>query len=608
MINATDATPAVPPLAAANAAAAAATAAGPTWFGHPRQLARLFSTEAMERFGFYGLRTLLALYLVMHFQYAGAASGRLVGGYLALVFLTPFFGGLLADRVLGHKRSVKFGAIVMMFGYFALCFGGDPAKPYAMIDGVRHDITVAHQGKSVSQYVVERGAKLKIRGNDDGSVSLLAADGHEARHLAAENFKPDATRNGFYTTLALAALALVSVGNGFFKPNISTIVGQLYAKGDRRRDAGYGIFYMGINLGSTFSTLLCPILALGIGSWPGVGWGAGFGLAAVGMGIAWGLIQFSDRQLAGYGEPPPGVKPAHVWLTYAGTLAVVPLVFFLLQDVLLLPGGEGSAGLVGYLAALPLLGKLLGLCFVLGVPAVLAYAWTKGTRAEAEMMTAAVILIIFNTVFWSLFEQAASSLTLFAQQNTSMSVFGLFDVNAGVFQFFNPFFIVTLTPVFAALWRRLHAAGAEPPIAAKFALGLIGAGAGFLLLVLSAHFPDAAWKVSLWWLVGLYFIHTVAELCISPVGLSMVSKLAMPQIVALMFGLYFVSIAVAEFVAGALSALASVKTVGGEVTNPELSLATFAASFWHVGLFAIAAGVVLLVLAWPMKRLMHGVT
>jgi len=578
-----------------------------TWFGHPRQLARLFSTEAMERFGFYGMRALLALYLVLHFQYSGASAGALVGGYLALVYLTPFVGGMLADRVLGYKRAVKFGALVMSAGYLLLCFGGAPAKPFATIEGQRYDIQVEHHGKDVAQYVIDHGQWLKIHGEDDGSVTLQAADGHTVRHIAAAAFQPDATRSPFYAQLALVSLALISIGNGFFKPNISTIVGALYAADDPRRDAGYAIFYMGINLGSLFSQIICPLLAVGMGSWAGLGWGAGFGLAAVGMLVAFALIHFSGAALRGFGEVREGVAASRVWLTYAGTLAAVPLVWWLLNDVLAAPANDGQGGVWAYLGGLPLLGKLLGLSFVVAVPAVLGWAWRKGTRMQAEMMTAAVILILFNTVFFALFEQAASSLTLFAQQNTDMSVFGLFEISAGQTQFFNAIFIVMLTPLFNWCWRALRKSGVEPSIAAKFALGLAGAGAGFLFLVWGAHFPDTQWRVGLWWLVGLYFIHTIAELCISPVGLSMISKLAMPRVVGLMFGLYFLSIAVAEYVAGAVSALASTKTVGGEVANPQLSLATYVASFWHVGWFAVGAGALLLVLARPMRRLMHGV-
>ena len=273
-----------------------------TWFGHPRQLARLFTTEAMERFGYYGMRALLTLYLADHFLFSDTTTTGLYGGFTALVYLTPLIGGLMADRFLGAKRSVKFGAILMSLGYLTLCFGGQPAKPFALIDGQRTAITATGTGEARQQFIADParngGGQLLIKGNDDKSVSLLRADGSEARRIAAGGFKPDGERSPVSVFLLLIGLALVVIGNGFFKPNISTIVGSLYAQGDRRRDAGFTVFYMGINLGSLFSQIFCPLLAVGMGSWGGLGWWAGFGLAACGMFISWLLFQFDGGSTA----------------------------------------------------------------------------------------------------------------------------------------------------------------------------------------------------------------------------------------------------------------------------------------------------------------------
>src|SRR6185369_4664022 len=262
-----------------------------TWFGHPRQLARLFTTEMWERFGYYGMRALLTLYLTKHFLFSDQQATGLYGGYTALVYLTPLVGGLLADQFLGSKRAVKFGAIVMAIGYFTLAFGGSPAKPFATIDGQRYEVVVDNfvdrptSDPNEARYIVDQGKKLQIRGNEDGSVSLLD-NGQEARHLAKGAMIPGADRDPFTLAIMLVALSLISVGNGFFKPNISTIVGTLYDKGDRRRDAGFTIFYMGINLGSILGQLFCPILA------DAFGWWAGLSLAGVGMLISYALFQF----------------------------------------------------------------------------------------------------------------------------------------------------------------------------------------------------------------------------------------------------------------------------------------------------------------------------
>ena len=219
----------------------------------------------------------------------------------------------------------------------------------------------------------------------------------------------------------------------------------------------------------------------------------------------------------------------------------------------------------------------------------------------------AIVLIVFNVVFWTLFEQAGSSLTLFADRNTDLSVFGLFKLSAGQTQFFNAFFIVALAPVFSALWLALAKRGIEPGIPVKFGIALIGVGAGFLFLVLGTKYVGPEFKVGIWWLAGLYFIHSAAELCISPVGLSMITKLSIARIVGMMMGVWFLSISCAQYVAGVVAQVASVETVGGQVTNLKVSLDTYAGVFQTIGLVAAGIGLVLLVISPLLKRLMHGV-
>lgn len=577
------------------------------WFGHPRQLARLFTTEMWERFGFYGMRALLTLYLTKHFLFSDTTTNGLYGGFAALVYLTPLVGGLIADRILGSKRSVKYGAIMMSLGYFVLCFGGETARPHADIAGHRYDVIAENTVDRPTstglekRYIVDQGQKLLIKGNADGSVALLAPDGQVARTVAGKDFVTGGTRSSTFVLLILIGLSLVAVGNGFFKPNLATVVGELYAPGDRRRDAGFTIFYMGINLGSLFSQLLCPFLA------DAVGWWAGFLLAAIGMAVAWMLIQFDGGRLAGYGEPPATPAARKAPLVYIGGIVAVGAVLLLFQNLLDAKPVEAGSSLLAYVLALPLLGKILFASFLVGVPVILVYAWRTGNRAEFEMMVAAMILTTFNTVFWTLFEQAGSSLTLFADRNTDLSIFGLFSISAGQTQFFNALFIVALAPLLTILWGKLAARGLEPSIPVKFGVALAGVGAGFLFLVWGAQFAGDDFKVSIWWLVGLYLIHSLAELCISPVGMSMITKLSLARIVGLMMGVWYLSIAMAQYVAGIVAQVASVQTVGGEVTNLKLSLDTYTGVFTVIGWIAVGIGVVLLALAPVLRRLMHGV-
>jgi POT family proton-dependent oligopeptide transporter len=574
---------------------------GETWFGHPRQLARMFTTEMWERFGFYGMRALLALYLTKHFLFSDSTTNGLYGGFTALVYLTPLIGGLMADRYLGSKKSIKFGAILMSLGYFTLCFGGETAKPYVTIDSQRYEVKVEQAAGVDQQYLIDGAVKLAIKGNEDGSVALVAPDGSTARTIAKGSFKAGAERSNFYTMLMLMALSMVVVGNGFFKPNISAIVGTLYEQGDRRRDAGFTIFYMGINLGSLFSQLLCPLLATT------VGWWAGFGLAALGMMFSWSLIQFDGGKLAGYGEPPEQAGPDRSMLIYVLAILAVPLMWFLFTNVMNAPPPEAGAGIVGYLLGLPIMGKVLFFTFLISVIGIPIWSARVGTRAEFQMMVAAIVLIVFNVVFWTLFEQAGSSLTLFADRNTDLSVFGWFSISAGQTQFFNAFFIVTLAPLFSMLWNALGRRGIEPTTPIKFGVALMGVGLGFLALVWGTHYAGADFKVTLWWLALLYLIHSMAELCISPVGLSMITKLSIARIVGMMMGLWFLSISCAQYVAGVVAQVASVETVGGQVTNLKVSLDTYVGVFWTIGLISMGIGVVLLVVSPIIRKWMHGV-
>ena len=649
--------------------------AGNGWFGHPAQLKRLFTTEMWERFGYYGMRAILTLYLANYFLFSDTTTAGLYGGFTALVYLTPLVGGLIADNYLGSKRSVKFGAIMMSLGYFILCFSGtgDAAKPFTIIDGQKYEISVQGKGEDTIKSVVLGGQTLTIKGNEDKSVSLVAADGAEARRFEEGTFKSDGERSPFFVLMLLLGLSTVTIGNGFFKPNISTIVGSLYADGDRRRDAGFTIFYMGINLGSLISQFFCPILAQAVGFW------AGFGLAAIGMACSWLLFQFDGGRLKGYGERPASADAGKDWYIYGGALATIPLFWFLFSNLMNYVKPAAGTGIIGYVLGLPIMGKALFLTFLFGVPIILIWSWFKGSRKEFQMMVAAMVLIVFNVVFWTLFEQAGSSLTLFAERNTVLEIgwtaplfamfrefafsyylvaaalaFGLawlafwFFANgenaetrrtmgmgfsvvgllsfaglvyiraglieqpvylmpAGQTQIFNALFIVLLAPVFSGIWGALAKRGLEPSIPVKFAIALMGVGAGFLFLVWGASFADSGFKVGMAWLAGLYLIHSIAELCISPVGLSMITKLSIARIVGMMMGVWFLSISVAQYFAGMVAQVASVETVGGQVTNLKVSLDTYVGVFTTIGEVSIGIGVLLLIFSFPLKYLMHGV-
>ncbi len=578
-----------------------------TWFGHPRQLARLFTTEMWERFGYYGMRAILALYLAQHFLFRDEVANGLYGAFTSLVYLTPLFGGLLADRYLGYKPAVKLGAILMALGYLGLCFSGEKARPKMMLEERVFEARVERDGETVSQTVIMDDITYRVDGRADGSVALIPNDGSGGpeRVLAKGTFRFDGERNMFWVHVMFLSLAAVIVGNGFFKPNISTIVGSLYAPGDRRRDAGFTIFYMGINLGSLISQFLCPLLA------DRYGWWAGFALAAVGMLAAWALFQFDGGRLAGYGEPPAAARDRK-FLIYFGALLVIPLIWFLLHNTMHSAEAAAAAvkegtGVVGYLRNLPVLGQILFAVFLVAVIGIPIWSLMVGTREEAEKMIVAVILIVFSVVFWTLFEQAGSSLTFFADRNTNRNI-GSYVMPAGQAQIFNPLFIVLLAPVFSWLWIWLAKRNLEPSIPVKFAMALVLVGVGFLTLVYGARFANESFRVGLIWLALAYFFHSVGELCLSPVGLSMITKLSMVRVVGLMMGLWFLSSSMAQYVGGVVAQLASVEAIGGEVTNPELALTTYVRVFQTIGIWAIGIGLGLFLISPLLKRMMHGVT
>ena len=584
---------------------AGSAAADKGWFGHPKQLAILFTSEMWERFGYYGMRALLILYLVEHFVFADNVANGLYGAFTSLVYLTPLIGGLIADQYFGSKKAVKFGAILMSAGYLLLAFsGGENAKPYVTIDDTRYEIAIDKDGDDAGQYVIAGENRYRISGNDDGSIALEGATGVDVPATVAKGaFKFDAERNDLNVILLFMSLGLIIVGNGYFKPNISTIVGTLYPEGDSRRDAGFTIFYMGINLGSLISQFLAPLIAVTYGyKW-------GFALAGVGMLLAWARFQFAGKALADYGNPPEGGKNRDAVIILLSLLAV-PLMWFLLNNAMetaSVAREVAATGIVGYILSQPLLGQVMFFSYLVAMIGIPLWAVFSLKAKERDRMIVAVVLTFFSVVFWTLFEQAGSSMTLFADRNTELNILGVYTMPAGQVQIFNPLFIVIFAPIFSIMWTWLGKRGLEPSVPLKFAIGLILVGVGFLVLVFGSQFHDSNYLVPLFWLALAYFIHSIAELCLSPVGLSMITKLSITKLVGMMMGVWFLSSAMAQYVGGIVAQLASTETVGGEVLNPQVSLETYLGVFQTIGLWGVGLGVVLMML-WPLlKAGMHGV-
>ena len=502
-----------------------------TFFGHPPGLMVCFATEMWERFSFYGMKYLLLLYLTKYHLFTDAMGLDVLGGYAALVYAMPVIGGLLADRYLGMRKAVVFGGILLVLGHLGMSVEGQPAQA---------------------------GEAGIVR--DEAALQVL-----------------------------YFSLALIVMGVGFLKPNISTIVGRLYAPDDPRRDAGFTIFYMGINLGAFTATLLCGYLG------ERFGWAYGFGAAGVGMLV--GLVTFlhGQKHLHGHAEPnDPELLRNRGWfgvsretLIYLAGLAGVVLIWQMLQ----------VHSVVSVTLNLLSVAVLAGLAW---------FIFFRCNRIERDQMIALVLLIISSVVFWSLFEQSAASMTLFADRVMDRSMFGM-EFTASQYGSLNALFIFTLAPLYAWLWARLGSAGREPSTPIKFGLGIVQAGLGFGALVLGASMPDHSGKVAAAWMILAYLLHTSGELCLSPVGLSAVTKLAVPSVVGVMMGTWFLATAYSEYVAAQIAKIAAVETVSGNVTDIAAALASYNELFSLLLWVGVGAGGLVLLASPLMKKLMHGV-
>lgn len=483
-----------------------------TFLGHPKGLFVLFFAEMWERFSFYGMRALLIFYLVQHWMFSDSEAGIIYGAYGALVYITPVVGGYLADRYLGQRKAVTFGALLLTFGHFLMAFEGDGA------------------------------------GQADPAINIF-----------------------------WLALAFIIVGSGFLKANISVIVGQLYTRTDIRRDPAYTIFYMGINLGAALGAI--------IAGWLGQTYGWSYGFGAAGIGMLLGLIVFvwGKPLLVGRGEPTDPAKLENKvagikfeWVLYILSFLTVGLVWILIQNQ-------------------ALVGSLLGVAGAILVGYILFTAVVKMAPEDRDRIFAAMFLIFGSILFWALFEQAGSSLNLFTDRSVDRNIFGI-EVPASVFQSINAIYIVLLAPLFAIAWTMLARRGLEPSAPAKFGLAMIQLGAGFLVLVAGALAAGTGNLTPVLFIFLIYLLHTTGELCLSPVGLSAMNRLAPAHMASLIMGTWFFASATGNFAAGLIAS-----AVGAEGAGPDRVLEVYST----VGWVAVGVGVAVIAISPLIKKLMH---
>ena len=479
------------------------------FFGHPRGLATLFFTEMWERYSYYGTRALLILYMTSGLQSGGMGfsvvkSGAIYGFYVAMVYLLTLPGGWVADRIIGQRRAVLYGGILISAGNFCLASPGVAA---------------------------------------------------------------------FY-----GGLVLLMLGTGLLKPNVSTIVGQLYAPGDHRRDSGFSIFYMGINLGALISPIICGWIAYK------VSWRLGFAASAIGM-VA-GLVQYvvTGKYLGSAGLHPASSGDAEKDRKQKrlGSIAVAGFLLVLVALALL-----ASIGMIHVTAE----AISDGLGWVLTAISAAVFAWMilgKGwSTQERKRAGAILVLFISAAIFWAVYEQAGSSLTLFAERNTNRVILG-HQFPASWYQSVQPVVVILLAPIFAWLWIRLGKR--EPSSPAKFSMGLFFVGLSFLVMVPAAY----GTHVSPHWLNLSYFLSVVGEMCLSPVGLSAMTKLAPARAVGFVMGIWFLAASIGNWMAGRAASLYE------SMPLPKL--------FGVGAVVALLAAVILTLLIKPTKRLMSGVS
>ncbi|MES2493081.1 MAG: peptide MFS transporter [Pseudomonadota bacterium] len=476
--------------------------------GHPRGLFVLFYAEMWERFSYYGMRALLVLYLTKFWLFSDGKANLIYGAYTSLVYITPVLGGTIADRWLGQRKAVIYGGVLLALGHL-----------FMAVEGVR-------------------GVTDPLTKQADPAINVF-----------------------------WLALALIAVGSGFLKANISVIVGQLYRMTDVRRDAAYTIFYMGVNVGAAIGTILVGYLG------ETLGWAWGFGLAGIGMVLGLVIFIVGAPALQGRGEPPAPLTRRREWTLYAAGAGAVALLWGLIQyqDV------------------------IQSLLIVTGI-AMLGYTLVEAFKLPPEArdrIFAILFLIALNPVFWGLFEQAGGSLNLYTDRYVDRA-----GVPTSLFQSINPVYIVLLAPLFAALWQWLGRKGLEPSAPAKFGIALGQIGLSFLVFVWGAHSVGPAALTPVIFVFLIYLLQTTGELCLSPVGLSAMTRLAPLHLGSFIMGAWFYMTAVGNFVAGKIG-----EATGGETgeMSRELTLAIYAKIGWIT--LAIAAAVMLC--APLVKRWMH---
>jgi len=486
---------------------------------YPKQLWHLFFSEMWERFSFYGMRGMLVIFMVNQLMMNDEVANLQYGATQAFVYAFTFVGGMFADKILGYRKSLFWGGILMIIGSVVLAI--DPKQFF------------------------------------------------------------------------FVGIGFTIIGTGFFKPTISTIVGKLYKEDDNRRDAGFSLFYAGVNLGALIGGYLCIAVANGsmLSSIVPVHlrWNVAFGFASVVMVIS--LLTFiqTKKSLGEIGISPlldltDSKRKTYEYLTYLGSIVVIPVVILLVSN-------SGYTDLFMY---------IIGPCSLL----YLLYEMKNFTLKENKKLIAALVFILFSIVFWAFFEQSGGSLSLFAASNLDNTVLGVkLDPN-GVNNSANSLFVIIFAALVGLVWLWMSKRKIEPNTVVKFGLGFLFLAGGFWVFYYTKFFADANGITSLDLFTFGWFIITFGELCLSPIGMSIMTKLSPAKLQAVMMGMWFLASAYGQYFAGLLGA--NIAVASENSTNLE-KLMIYADGYKQLAIYALIAGLILILISPWVKKLMQEV-
>ena len=486
---------------------------------YPKQLWYLFFSEMWERFCFYGMRGMLVVFMVNHLSMDEEVANLQYGATQAWVYAFTFIGGLFADKILGLRKSLFWGGILMIIG----------------------------------------------------SV-ILAID----------------PKSLFFT-----GIGFTIVGTGFFKPNISSMVGQLYKENDPRRDAGFSFFYMGVNLGALIGGYICIAVAEG-SLWQSIvpehlRWNVGFGFAALVMIISLLTFTKTQKSLASIGLSPlehleVSRKRLLENITYLGSILVIPIVIIMVGNTVYTDYFMYAIGPISIL--------------------YLFYEMRNFSLVENKKLFAALVFILFSIVFWAFFEQSGGSLSLFAANNLNNTVAGVELSPNGVNNSANSFFVIAFAALVGLVWLWLSKRKIEPNTIIKFGLAFLFLAGGFWIFYYTKFFADASGRTSLDLFTFGWFIITFGELCLSPIGMSAMTKLSPQKTQAVIMGMWFLASAYGQYFAGILGA--NIAKASKNATNLE-KLNTYADGYYQLAIYALIAGLVLILISPLIKKLMQDV-